>query len=132
MSLVMWDQSTFFPISRNFLFRQSRNLVSQNFLKRGHEVRAHSTTHYEAAFVGSQVLYFTWASASISRVGTFKRTISRERPRLKIISNDSNLNPEKCRQNYRLIGLFEWHKEWKNKEIVKKSYYENYKVLLLF
>ena len=130
----MWDQSTFFSISRNFLFRQSRNLVSQNFLKRGHEVRAHSTTtHYEAAFSGSTVLYFTWGSASQHQQSrTFKRTISRERPRLKIISNDSDLNPEKCRQNYRLIGLFEWHKEWKNKEIVKKSYYENYKVLLLF
>ena len=67
----MWDQSTFFSISRNFLFRQSRNLVLQNFLKRGHEVRAHSTTthyegSYEAAFFGSQVLYFTWASANIS------------------------------------------------------------------
>ena len=49
----------FFSISCNFLFWQSRNLVLQNFLKKGHEVRAHSTTHYEAAFVGSQVLYLT-------------------------------------------------------------------------
>ena len=37
VSLVMLDQSIFFN-SRNFLFWQSHNLVSQNFLKRGHEV----------------------------------------------------------------------------------------------